>query len=119
MLFGVKKGLGEGEGSDDFLSSGAGAVHLKVSQSFPVQFEHQHQQDHWFGACDQTAVTCACCSCPHPAGASPCSNQPEAHKPCTPADEVLTLLTNWTNLVLYLLTGNVAALDTGSLVRTP
>ena len=43
-LLGLKKGLRKGEGSDNFLSSGGGAVHLKVSQRFPVLATLAHPQ---------------------------------------------------------------------------
>ena len=44
MLFGLKKRLRKGEGSDNFLSSGGGAVHLKVSKRFPVLATLAHPQ---------------------------------------------------------------------------
>ena len=44
MLLGIEKGLGKGQGSDNFLSSGGGAVHLKVSKRFPVLATLAHPQ---------------------------------------------------------------------------
>ena len=95
LLSGLKKRLGEGEGSDNFLSSGAGAsLHLKVGQSFPVLATLAHPQ------LGQALVQ-------------------TSQKNTSLADLQVKQLQNLMDLVLHLLTGNVAALDTSSLVRTP
>ena len=103
-------------GVEPSISRSASVFLFNLSISISICFnKHEH-----------IVVTCACYSCQPQAGANPCSDQPEARRPCTPTILGLGNLwllfwsSNCTNLVVAdLLTRNVATLDTGSLVRTP